>query len=50
MKSFKVSQEILDTMLQYLASQPYGQVYKLIEAIQKDAQLIEEPKSEESSE
>ena len=39
---FKVSEEVLQKVLQYLASQPYANVFQLINEIQKCEKVKEE--------
>lgn len=50
MKSFEVSEEVLQSLLDYLAKRPYLEVYQLVQAIQKSkpvsAPEVEQPKAE----
>lgn len=47
---FSVSQRLLDTIIQYLMTRPYQEVAQLIDALQKDAEKIEEEKPAEKPE
>jgi hypothetical protein len=38
MNDIKLSTQLVNSILQYLGSKPYAEVFQLIEAIQKEAQ------------
>ena len=48
MESIKFSTQLVNGILQYLGTRPYGEVFQIIEAIQKEAkeQTQPEPKNE----
>ena len=46
MKKFKMSENIINAILDYLSTKPFKEVVQLINAIQEDAKLIEESQTE----
>ena len=45
MKEYKIKEQVLNTVLQYLASKPYAEVYQLITELQR-VEPVEEKKDE----
>jgi hypothetical protein len=42
MKQFKISEEIVSGLLQYLATKPYADVYQGIQALQQLEEIVQE--------
>ncbi len=42
MREYKVNEQLLNTVIQYLASKPYWEVYQLVAELQKVEQIKEE--------
>jgi hypothetical protein len=43
MESIKLSTQLVNGILQYLGTRPYGEVFQIIEAIQKEAKEQTQP-------
>ena len=46
MESIKLSTQLVNGILQYLGTRPYGEVFQIIEAIQKEAKEQTQPEPE----
>ena len=46
MESIKFSTQLVNGILQYLGTRPYGEVFQIIEAIQKEAKEQTQPEPE----
>lgn len=42
MKSYVVSEDLLNNILKYLGSRPYADVFSLVQGIQQTAKVLEE--------
>ena len=47
MNEFKITEDVINSVLQYLATKPYAEVAQLIAALQQVEPLAEQPTPEE---